>query len=61
MNKYNKLGLYIAYGLIIGSVIGMVLDMYEIAVFGAAGLGIVFMPAVGLLLGVVIGALSNNN
>ncbi len=59
MNTNSKMNHFIAYGLIIGSLIGTFLDMYEIAVFGAAGLGIVYMPMAGLLIGAVIGRFSN--
>ncbi|SET40479.1 hypothetical protein [Thalassotalea agarivorans] len=53
MNK-NKHAIVVPFGLIIGTTIGLFLDIYQINVFGDVGLGIVFMPLVGLFLGIVV-------
>lgn len=50
----NKHTIYISLGLIIGTTIGLFLDIYQIDVYGAVGLGIVFTPMIGLFLSVVI-------
>ena len=55
-SKYTK---YISFGLVVGSVIGLFLDIYQINVFGAVGLGIVFTPIIGLCLGAVICSFKN--
>jgi hypothetical protein len=50
----NKRSSYISFGLIIGSMIGLFLDMYKIDLYGAVGLGIVYTPVIGLCLGIII-------
>jgi len=45
---------YIAFGLIAGSIIGLFLDMYQIDLYGAVGLGIVYTPMIGLSLAIII-------
>ncbi len=52
---------YIAFGLIIGSIIGLFLDIYQINLYGSVGLGIVFTPMIGLLGGVLIYKLKQTN
>lgn len=52
--KENKSTTYISFGLIIGTVVGLFLDMYQINAYGAVGLGIVYTPMIGLFLGVII-------
>jgi len=56
----SKHTIYIALGLIIGTLIGLFLDIYQIDLYGAVGLGIVFTPMIGLFLSVVIGNILNN-
>lgn len=53
--KAYKRTIYISVGLIIGSIIGLFLDMYQINLYGALGLGIVYTPIIGLCLGIIIG------
>ena len=53
--KDYKRTTYISLGLVIGSIVGLFLDMYQIALYGEVGLGIVFTPMIGLFLGVFIG------
>ena len=55
MMKEYKRTIYISSGLIFGSIIGLFLDIYQIDLFGAVGLGIVYTPIIGLFLGVVVG------
>lgn len=50
--KENKQASFIAFGLLIGSIVGLFLDMYQFELFGAVGLGIVYAPVLGLLLSV---------
>ena len=50
----NNHSYYIALGLIVGTTIGLFLDMYQLNIYGEVGLGIVFTPMIGLLLSVVI-------
>ena len=59
MTKESKHTKYISFGLVVGSVIGLFLDIYQINVFGAVGLGIVFTPIIGLCLGGVICSFKN--
>ena len=40
----------LAWILIISSIIGLTLDIYEVPIFGDVGLGLVFGPAIGLIL-----------
>jgi F0F1-type ATP synthase assembly protein I len=54
MMKEYKRTTYISFGLIIGSIIGLFLDMYQIDIYGAVGLGIVYTPIIGMCLGVII-------
>lgn len=54
MMKNIKRTTYISFGFILGSVIGLFMDMYQMDIYGAVGLGIVYTPMVGLCLGVVI-------
>lgn len=56
MMKEYKRTTYISFGLIIGSIIGLFLDMYQIDLYGAVGLGIVYTPLIGLLLGIIVSA-----
>lgn len=51
--KEHKYTMYITFGLILGSIIGLFLDIYQIDIFGAVGLGIVYTPVIGLLCGVL--------
>lgn len=55
MKEYKRTT-YISFGLIIGSIIGLFLDMYQIDLYGAVGLGIVYTPIIGLLLGIIVNA-----
>lgn len=55
MKEYKRTT-YISFGLIIGSIIGLFLDMYQIGLYGAVGLGIVYTPLIGLLLGIIVSA-----
>jgi len=55
----SKRTTYISFGLIIGSTIGLFLDIYQINIYGAIGLGIVYTPMIGLLLAVFIFSLFN--
>ena len=55
MKEYKRTT-YISFGLIIGSIIGLFLDMYQIDLYGAVGLGIVYTPLIGLLLGIIVSA-----
>ncbi|GLX79460.1 hypothetical protein tinsulaeT_28000 [Thalassotalea insulae] len=52
--KKSKRTTYISFGLVVGSIIGMFLDMYQIGVYGVVGLGIVFTPIIGLCIGAII-------
>lgn len=45
---------FIAAGLILGTIIGLGLDIYELNVFGDIGLGIVFCPMIGILISTVL-------
>lgn len=54
MMKEYKRTTYISFGLIIGSIIGLFLDMNQIDLYGAVGLGIVYTPIIGLLLGIIV-------
>ena len=40
-------------GLIIGFIIGLALDIYEVNAFGDVGLGIVFGPMIGIVLATI--------
>lgn len=40
-------------GLIIGFIIGLALDIYEVNAFGDVGLGVVFGPMIGVLIGAI--------
>jgi len=51
---------YPVWGLIVGSLLGLATDAYGLAPFGAVGLGIVFFPIVGLLLGSIAQSFSQN-
>ncbi len=53
--KDYKRTTYISLGLVIGSIVGLFLDMYQITLYGEVGLGIVFTPIIGLFLGAFIG------
>lgn len=55
MKEYKRTT-YISFGLIIGSIIGLFLDMYQIGLYWAVGLGIVYTPLIGLLLGIIVSA-----
>jgi len=55
MMKEYKRTTYMSYGLIIGLIIGLFLDMYQIGLYGAVGLGLVFTPIIGLFLGIIGG------
>ena len=57
--KESKHTKYIPFGLVVGSVVGLFLDMYQIEVYGTVGLGIVFTPIIGLCIGVVISSFKN--
>ena len=45
---------FIAAGVILGTIIGLGLDIYELNVFGDIGLGIVFCPMIGMLISTVL-------
>ena len=53
MKEYRRTT-YISFGLIIGLIIGLFLDIYQIDLYGAVGLGIVYTPIIGLCLGGII-------
>lgn len=55
MMKEYKPWPYISVGLVIGVIVGLFLDMYQINFYGAVGLGIVFTPIIGLFFGGIIG------
>lgn len=45
---------FIAAGLILGTIVGLGIDIYELNVFGDIGLGIVFCPMTGILVSSVL-------
>ncbi len=57
MMKEYKRTTYISFGIVIGSIIGLFVDMYQIELYGAVGLGIVYTPIIGLCLSVVLSSL----
>ena len=59
MNK-SKSQNYVIISIIIGSIIGLFLDIYEIALFGKVGLALVFFPMISLLIGLLIKSYSWN-
>ena len=46
---------FVTLGIIIGSVVGLFLDIYQIDLYGAIGLGIVYTPMIGICLAIIIG------
>lgn len=49
------------FGIIIGFIIGLTLDIYEINVFGEVGLGIVFGPMIGIVVATIYSSISEKN
>lgn len=55
MSKQIKRSHFITYGLLLGFIIGLFLDLYESTIFGDVGLGIVYGPMIGIILGSFLG------
>ena len=56
MSKNIKRSYFITYGLLLGFIVGLFLDMYESTIFGDVGLGIVYGPMIGIILGTFLGS-----
>jgi len=41
---------HLAWFLIVSSILGLAFDIFQLPIFGEVGLGIVFTPAIGLIL-----------
>ena len=41
---------HLAWFLIVSSMVGLAFDIFQVPIFGEVGLGIVFTPAIGLIL-----------
>lgn len=52
--KGNERTIYLSVGLLIGLIVGLFFDIYQVNVYGAVGLGIVFTPMLGLFLGLIV-------
>lgn len=52
--KGNERTIYLSVGLLIGLIVGLFFDFYQVNVYGAVGLGIVFTPMIGLFLGLTV-------
>jgi hypothetical protein len=47
---------FITYGLLLGFIGGLLLDIYKSTIFGDVGLGIIFGPMIGIISGTFIGS-----
>ncbi len=56
LRKINIRSQLTAYGLLLGVIIGLFLDLYEVTIFGDVGLGIVYGPMLGIILGLFLGS-----
>lgn len=52
--KGNERTIYLSVGLLTGLIVGLFFDIYQVNVYGAVGLGIVFTPMIGLFLGLIV-------